>query len=420
MRKCTLSLIIAGALSLPSLVLADNNDALREEIDALKAQNKLILERLDATAEMLEPSSTAGAGEAAAVHSHALASESSLRDRTFGIHGGKGKTTIGGYGELHYNNLDNKKPGGSDKKEMDFHRFIMFLGHEFSDKIRFWSELEVEHAVVKDTADGSNGGEVAIEQAFLEFDLNSDMAARAGIFLVPVGIINETHEPPTFYGVERNNVEKYIIPTTWREGGISLTGRFADSFSYDLAVHTGLQVSSSSNYAVRKGRQGVSNAPATDLAATARLNWVGMPGLVIGAAIQQQANVTQSTDATAGGATLVSAHMDWQVSQFRLRGVYASWDLSGSGPTSVGANTQRGWYLEPSWKFNPKFGVFTRTSQWDNQVNSGTDTQYNQFDIGFNYWPHEDVVLKFDYQNQSTPAGKNEFDGINLGIGYQF
>ncbi len=112
--------------------------------------------------------------------------------------------------------------------------------------------------------------------------------------------------------------------------------------------------------------------------------------------------------------------MDWQVSQFRLRGVYANWDLSGSGPASVGANTQRGWYLEPSWKFNSKFGVFTRTSQWDNQVNSGTDTQYNQFDIGFNYWPHEDVVLKFDYQNQSTPAGKNEFDGINLGIGYQF
>ncbi len=419
MRKCTLSVIIAGALSLPTLAQADNN-ALQQEIDALKAQNKLILERLDATAEMLETPSAAGATDTTTIHDHGAGGEGTLRDRTFGIHGGKGKTTIGAYGEMHYNNLNNKKPGGENLKEMDFHRFIMFMGHEFSDKIRFWSELEVEHSVLKDTADGTNGGEVAIEQAFLEFDLNSDTAARAGILLVPVGLLNETHEPPTFYGVERNNVEKYILPTTWREGGASLTGRFAGSFSYDLAVHTGLQVGASNNYTVRKGRQGVAEAPASDLAATARLNWVGVPGLVVGAAIQQQTDITQSTDATAGSATLFSTHVDWQVSQFRLRGVYASWSLSGNGPASVGADTQRGWYLEPSWKFTPKFGVFARSSQWDNQVNSGTDTQYDQFDVGFNYWPHEDVVLKVDYQDQSTPVGKNEFDGINLGIGYQF
>ena len=321
---------------------------------------------------------------------------------------------------MHYNNLGNQTAGGSDKKEMDFHRFILFMGHEFSDRIRFWSELEVEHAVIKDTTDGSNAGEVAIEQAFLEFDLNDDTAARAGIILVPVGLLNETHEPPTFYGVERNNVEKYILPTTWREGGASLVGRFADSFSYDLAVHTGLQVSSSNDYAVRSGRMGVSEAPANDLAATARLNWVGMPGLVVGAAIQRQSDITQGSDSSAGSATLLSAHLVWQVSQFTLRSVYATWDLSGSGPASVGADEQTGWYVEPSWKFTPEFGVFARASQWDNQVNSGTDTQYDQIDVGFNYWPHENVVLKVDYQDQSAPNGENEYDGINLGVGYQF
>jgi len=213
-----------------------------------------------------------------------------------------------------------------------------------------------------------------------------------------VGMINETHEPPTFYGVERNNVEKYIIPTTWREGGASVVGRFANSFSYDLAVHTGLKISSS-DYAVRGGRQGVSNAPANDLAATARLNWIGVPGLVLGAAIQQQADVTQSTDANAGSATLISAHADWQISQFRLRALYANWD---------------------SWKFTPKFGVFARASQWDNQAGNADDSQYDQYDVGFNYWPHEDVVLKFDYQDQSVPTSQNEYDGFNLGVGYQF
>ncbi|HFQ14502.1 MAG TPA: porin [Gammaproteobacteria bacterium] len=420
MRTCTLSFVIAGLLSVPFLARADE-DALKQEIDALKAQNKLILERLDATAEMLESGGApAAAGEAGGSHDHGISTTGSMRDRTFGIHGGSGSTTVGAYGEMHYNNLSNQKAGGSDKKEMDFHRFILFMGHEFSDKIRFWSELEVEHSVIKDTADGSNAGEVAIEQAFLEFDLNNDTAARAGIILVPVGLLNETHEPPTFYGVERNNVESKILPTTWREGGASLVGRFADSFSYDLAVHTGLQVSSSSDYAVRSGRMGVSEAPANDLAATARLNWVGMPGLVVGAAIQRQSDITQSTDSSAGSATLLSAHLVWQVSQFTLRSVYATWDLSGSGPASAGADEQTGWYVEPSWKFTPEFGVFARASQWDNRVNSGTDTQYDQIDVGFNYWPHENVVLKVDYQDQSAPNGEDEYDGINLGVGYQF
>ncbi len=416
MRKCTLTIMMAATLSLPTLALADT-DSQQREIDALKAQNKLILERLDATAEMLESSSTRRTD---ATHNHSVADGDSLRDRVFGGHGSKGATTLGGYGEMHYNNLNNKKPGGSDKKEMDFHRFVMFLGHEFSNKIRFWSELEVEHSVVADTANGSNGGEVAIEQAFMEFDLNSNMSARAGILLVPVGILNETHEPTTFYGVERNNVEKYIIPTTWSEGGVSLTGHFSDNFSYDLAVHSGLQITSSNNYAVRGGRQEVSNAPANNLAATARINWIGIPGLVIGAAIQQQTGITQGTDPNAGEANLISTHAVWQISQFTLRALYASWSLSGSGPAAVGADKQNGWYVEPSWKFNPKFGIFARSSRWDNRVNSGANTQYDQFDVGFNYWPHEDVVLKFDYQNQSVPTGKNKFDGINLGVGYQF
>ncbi len=416
MRKYTLTIMIMATLGLPALAQA-NADSQQREINALKAQNKLILERLDATAEMLESSPTR---KTDAAPNPGMAARDSLRDRIFGSHGNKGTTTIGGYGEMHYNNLNNRKPGGSDKKQIDFHRFVMFLGHEYSDKIRFWSELEVEHSVVQDTSNGSNGGEVAIEQAFMEFDLNSYISARAGILLVPVGILNETHEPSTFYGVERNNVEKYIIPTTWSEGGISLTGHFADSFSYDLAVHSGLQIAAGNNYAIRSGRQDVSNAPANNLAATARINWMGIPGLVVSATIQQQSDITQSTDTSTGGANLISTHVVWQIGQFSLRALYAQWNLSGSGPATVGADKQDGWYVEPSWKFTPKFGVFARSSQWDNQVNSSTNTQYDQFDIGFNYWPHEDVVLKFDYQNQTAPNGKNEFDGINLGIGYQF
>lgn len=385
MRKHLLTIGIIGTISLPALAV--DSSTLQEEINDLKAQNKLIMERLEHTAERMEKSADSA----------------------------NNRTRIGGYGELHYNNLSNQKSGGSDKKEIDLHRFILFLGHEFDDKLRFWSEVEIEHSKVDDS-----GGEVAIEQAYLEFDLNADHAVRTGIFLIPIGIMNETHEPPTFYGVERNNVEKNIIPTTWREGGISLHGSLSEGLNYDLAVHSGLQTSSSSSYKIRSGRQSVRQAPMEDPAMTAAITWTAMAGLELGAAIQHQADVTQSTDTSAGSAQLIEAHAVLQKGDFALRALYASWDLDGSGPAAIGADEQTGWYVEPSFKFNPKFGIFARHSLWDNTANSSTDSEYTQTDIGFNYWPHENVVLKVDYQDQSVPNGKDEYDGINLGMGYQF
>jgi len=333
-RKTPLALAIAALLAAP--MASAGQDDLKSEVEALKKENQRILERLEATADMLE-SMQGGQGAAGSMpsgqHDHAMAGTGSLRDRTFGIHGSGGSTTVGAYGEMHYNNLKDQNSGDT-KKEMDFHRFILFMGHEFTDKIRFWSELEVEHAYIKDNNDGSGStapGEVAIEQAFLEFDLTPDMAARAGILLIPVGFINETHEPPTFYGVERPNVDKYILPTTWREGGASLTGRFGQGFSYDVLVHTGLQVSASDNYSIRNGRMGVGGAPADNLAYTARLNWAGMPGLLLGGAVQYQTDVTQGTDPNAGAATLVSAHANWEIGKFTLPG---TWSLPGSSTRS--------------------------------------------------------------------------------------
>jgi len=121
-------------------------------------------------------------------------------------------TTIGGYAEMHYNNWENQNdaPGAEDRNEIDFHRFVVFLGHQFNDRLRFFSEIELEHSIAGD----DQNGEVELEQAYIEYDLNSAHRAKAGLFLVPVGIINETHEPDTFYGVERNSVENKIIPTT--------------------------------------------------------------------------------------------------------------------------------------------------------------------------------------------------------------
>ncbi len=379
--------------------------AQQKQIEQLKANAAVTEEKVEATGEMLEQR-VATSGNANINSSH-----------SGGGHGSSGKTTVGGYGEGHYNNLNNQLSGGADKNEIDLHRAILFLGHEFSDKIRFWSELEVEHA---QAGEGKDGAEVAMEQAYLEFDINENLSSRAGLLLVPAGILNETHEPNTFYGVERNPVENKIIPTTWREGGASLNGRFGEGFSFDFVAHSGFNTNAGKNYAVRSGRQSARQANAEDLAYTGRIKWTGIPGVELAMTAQYQTDMTQSADATAGSATLLETHVIANRGPFGLRALYATWDLNGSGPKSVGADEQTGWYIEPSFKINPQVGVFARYNEWDNQAGNSTDTKYTQVDFGVNYWPHPDVVIKADYQIQNAPTGQNEYDGFNLGVGYQF
>lgn len=320
-------------------------------------------------------------------------------------------TSVGGYGELHYNNISNSD-NSKETKKLDLHRFVIFVNHEFNDDIRLFTEFEIEHALVKDTEDGSNGGEVEVEQAYIQFDLGEHTKANAGVFLIPVGIMNETHEPPTFYGVERNPVEKNIIPATWWEGGAMLSGHYDSGFSYDLALTSGLDGGTS----IRGGRQKVSNANASNLAVTGRVKYTGTSGLELAGTVQVQDDMTQDTSDDVDGATMIEAHARWNIADFTLTGLYATWDIDGTGASAVGKDTQDGGYVEASYKVHPKFGIFVRQNEWDN---GGTgDTAKSQTDVGFNYWPHEDVVLKADVQTQNTAAG--DLDGFNLGVGYQF
>lgn len=323
--------------------------------------------------------------------------------------------SIGGYGELHYNNLQGDG-GASDKDEIDLHRFVLFFGHQFSDRLRFHSELEVEHALA---GEGKNG-EVEIEQAYIEYDINDSLSARGGLFLIPVGILNETHEPPTFYGVERNAVEKNIIPATWWAGGAGITSKLGDAFTLDLAIHEGLNTTAGKNFAIRSGRQKTSEAQADDLAATARLKWAAMPGVEVAASFQHQSDITQGNEATAGSANLFETHLDVQRGMFGLRALYAHWALDGDGPDAVGADEQYGFYIEPSVRVTQTVGLFTRYSLWDNQAGvSSIASEKRQWDIGVNWWLHENVVVKADYQSQDNENDKNQ-DGINIGVGYMF
>jgi hypothetical protein len=344
---------------------------------------------------------------------------------TQGTEGGwASRTSIGGYGEMHYNNVEATDPG-RDFKELDFHRFVTFIGHEFTDRIRFFSEIEIEHSLVKDTDDGSGNGEVEIEQAYVEFDLNDQHFARTGLFLLPIGILNETHEPNTFYGVERNDVESIIIPSTWWEGGASTGGRYGNGLSWDFALHSGLAMptSGSSEFRVRSGRQKVSNASAENLAFTSRLKYTGVPGLELAGTLHYQDDASQIGDDGLDDGTLVSFHGIWSWKLLQLRALWAQWNFNGDLIELADADQQTGWYVEPSIRLGRAahdWGFYTR---YEDLEGARSRDRFDQWELGFNYWPTSNVVLKFDYRERDhdlpEEAGR-DFKAFDLGVGYQF
>ena len=376
-------------------------ESLQQQLDATRASMQSLQQLIEANARATEEAHEKAEILAANMESQPVAIES--------------PNSFGAYGELHLNMLENQATG-DETKMLDFHRFVLFYGHRFNDRLRFDSELEIEHAV----SGGDEPGEVELEQAYIEYDWAERHSLRAGLFLLPVGILNETHEPPTFYGVERNPVETNIIPSTWWEGGLAFQGELADALRYDFAVHSGLNTGADDDYAVRAGRQKVAKSRFDAPAYTGRLRWLGVPGLELSASVQYQDDVTQESDPSAGSAWLFSGHAAWQFGSLGLRALYARWSLDGAGPAAIGADRQEGWYVEPSWRFNERWGVFARYSRWDNLAGSAADTEYAQTDLGINFWLHRNVVFKFDYQNQDAATGQKEMDGWNLGLGYQF
>lgn len=379
---------VCMALTAPFAVSANSDfEILKKEMETLKEQSAIILEQLES---QQDASSYTGQ-----------------------------KTSIHGYGELHYNNIK-----GKDGK-LDFHRFVLEIEHDFSDHIRFVSEIELEHSI----AGEGQEGEFELEQAYVQFDLNDNSNISVGLFLLPIGIMNETHEPPTFYGVERNLVEKNIIPASWWEGGVMYSAHNSTGLSYDIAIHSGLavngEVGNEKFGTIRSGRQKVANANAEKLAATGRIKYTGIAGLELASSVHYQSDITQDTSDAINDATLIEAHAIWNSGAFTAKALAANWSLDGDSLGKL--DSQTGAYIESSYKLSEKLGVFARHSQFDYQKNgkagppvipSAFVNEATQTDIGFNYWPHEDVVLKFDYQAQNTAAGDS--DGINLGVGYQF
>ncbi len=345
-------------------------------------------------------------------------------------------TTVGGYGEVNYNHFSG---GENVKDKADARRFVLFFGHKFNDMVSVKSELELEHAI----ASSGDDGEIELEQMYLDFHFNDTFNAKTGLFLIPAGFLNETHEPPTFYGVERNEVETRIIPSTWREAGVAMYGEAAPGLKYQVGITTGFKASGFDDpyTAIRSAHQEGAQAQAEDLAFSAALNYTGVNGLLLGSSIFTGNTGQDESGIGDARLTLWDLHARYQVNDFDLRALYARGRLNDADDVSAltGFTAPKafyGWFAEAAyhvWKSGDMdLAPFVRYERYDTQASlpagavrlAGTENKV--WTIGANFYPHPQVVLKADFQHfdqddEDVLTGENRGDKrFNLGMGYMF
>src|SRR5918999_3497467 len=350
--------------------------------------------------------------------------------------------SIGGYGEAFYQNLVEDEGDRSDSA--DLVRLVLYTGYRFTDRILFNSEIEFEHAT---TGEGDEEkGEVSVEFANLDFLLHPLANIRAGLVLIPVGFINEIHEPPFFHGNNRPEVERRIIPSTWREIGVGLFGELLPGLQYRIYAVNGLDARGfDSESAIREGRQNGSEVTAEDLAFTGRLDYSPgfAPGLLIGGSAylgnsgQDQTFNGQKADVFT---QLYEGHVQWRYRGIELRalGAWGHIDdaelVSAENCTVISANCTvigeafYGWYAEAAYDVMPLLWTgttqylapFFRYEQLDTVAEAPTgfadDPSRDReiFQGGLSYKPIPNVVIKADYRNFEAKAG-DRADEFNFG-----
>ncbi len=345
-------------------------------------------------------------------------------------------TVLTSYGEINYN----RPTHANQNAQADMRRFVLGYQHRFDDKTKAVTELEVEHGV----SSASDRGEVEVEQAYIERQLTPNLAMRAGLFLMPVGLLNENHEPTAFYGVERNFVETAIIPSTWREGGVQLVGNFDNGLTVQGGITTSFDLTkwdatSTEGKVSPLGsiHQEMALAKSHDLAAFGAVNWRGIPGLLIGGSLFT-GEATQAQAVAKARITLWDVHARWTPGRWDFSTVYTRASISNTAalnaalvgnPTLI-PKTFDGLYAQGAYKLwsheDYALSPFARWEQF-NTAKSYADLGLGLtpdaaraervVTIGANFQFSPNVVLKADYRRFRENVELNRF---NLGLGWSF
>jgi hypothetical protein len=341
---------------------------------------------------------------------------------------GKG-LSLGGYGEANYQKIVSDQ--GKAKDNADFERLVLYVGYKFTDWILFNSEIEFEHGTTGEGAEEE--GEVSVEFAALDFFIDPRVNIRTGMVLMPMGFINQIHEPPFFFGNNRPVVDRKIIPTTWREIGVGLFGAITPNWTYTGYVINGLDAEGFDSNGIRDGRQNGAQALAENFGYVVRTDYTpdALPGVTVGGSAYlgnsgqdleyagQKPNVFTQ---------LYEAHVQWKYRGLEFRTVGAWGHINDAGILSAakgetvgsqnyGVYTEVGYDVLPlMFKDTPYNTIAKAPEGWtDNPINPTKNQQI--FQVGLQYKPIPQVVVKADYRNFSAEEGSVP-DDFNLGFGF--
>jgi hypothetical protein len=398
--------------------LARRLDALAAELASVKAQ----LQQLQQQKAAAAPATTPAAPVAVAPLEPARTAEPA--------------TVLSGYAELNYN----RPTKASENTQADVRRFVLGLQHRFDAKTKIVTELEVEHGV----SSADDAGEVEVEQAYVEHQVTPTWSARGGLFLMPMGLLNENHEPTSFYGVERNFVETAIIPSTWREGGVQAVGTLDNGLTVQAGISTGFDLakwdaSSTEGLESPLGaiHQEMSLAKARDLSVFGALNWRGIPGLQLGGGLFT-GGATHGQAATKARVTLWDLHARWTPGRWDLSALYTRGGISGTAQLNAALvgnpvlipKTFDGAYVQAAYRLWTQadyvLSPFVRLEQFNtakSYADIGTGLTPSAaatervWTVGANFQLAQGVVVKADVQRFRENTDANRF---NLGLGWSF
>ena len=338
--------------------------------------------------------------------------------------------TLGGYAEVHYNGESGKNA------KLDVHRMVLLLGYKFNDRTQFITELEFEH--VK---------EVYVEQAFLQYSLSDNTNLRAGLMLVPMGIVNEYHEPTTFNGVERPSMDKSIVPTTWREIGLGITGRYDDaSLRYQVYAFNGFTSDNDGKYlggknGLRNGRQKGAESTMNHLNFSGKLDYYGLPGLRVGLSgyvgRTQSDKTIEDIDGSDVGVAMIGLDARYAKKRFTARGqfIHASITDSAAYNNYYGADfgsALQGWYVEGAYNVllqekEQQLVGFVRYEDYNTHAATAgglaQNLSYdrNEWTFGLTFTIAPGAAFKADYQLKNNAVlGTETVKQLNLGFGIWF
>lgn len=343
--------------------------------------------------------------------------------------------SFAGYGELLYENYaaqDQRDARVTKASQLDFLRLVLYSGYRFSDRFVFNSEIELEHA-----------NEVSVEFAYIDSIVSDALTVRGGLLLVPMGLINEFHEPTVFVGARRTETETRLLPSTWRENGAGVLGAIG-RVSYRAYVMNGLNAAGFTAAGLRGGRQKGSRARADDLAFVGRLDVTPTPGVLVGGSVyggqSDQGQFTVDGGRLAVGTRIAEIHAQAQARGFDLRalsaraalddvaGLNRALGLQGSqsiGEVLAGGYVQIGYDLLARAGRGVSLSPFYRFERVNTQAkvpagfasNPATNATYHT--LGVELKPLTQLVVKADYQWISNKAGSG-VSQFNVGLGYAF